>query len=409
MNSSFEYRIKSIAYELAKKDSNYNEDQDKENQNKLKIILNKSSINEDIIRMKINGIINDLKRNPNYRVTKYTGEEILNVMEQHLISGGLESISQMDNEEFLTRSVTDVVIENDRIYNKEITAIVEKSYIRGEEIILSAEIIKQLILGNLSKEKLENLSNIFENSKEVSDKNVDSIDKILNNTAQGKDEALTYLSAKKVGENCNYFKENRDRNSQRGAIFILARKALSGDKTLMQEACIKAAQFGLKDLIKEDGTINMDLAYQKFIDSIQGDKKLMDRYATKEDFVKEVKEANERGKINIEKDYSKDKAFTEGWRRCSTKEEKDAFMKKYSMARKIEDDIFVQIRKNSTEGRIEETKELIRNLSQSTRHNIEECVLKLISNSPVSKELQEVVNQTFNKAEKLKKQEENGR
>lgn len=409
MNSSFEYRISSIAYELAKKDSNYKEDQDKEDQNKLKMILEKSSINEDIIRMKVNGILNDLERNPNFSVAKDTGEEILNVMEQHLMSGGLESISQINNEEFLTKSVVDVVIENDRIYNQEITSIVEKSYIREEKVILSAAIINQLIEGNLSKEKLENLSNIFENSKDVSNKNISNIEKLLSGTEQEKDEGATYLSSKQAGGDCNFFKENRDRNAKRGAIFLVVRKGLTGDETLMQEACIRAAQFGLNNLIKEDGTIDIDLAYQQFMDSIDGDERLMAKYATKEDFLKEVKEANERGKQNVEKHYLKDEAFREGWGKCSTKEEKDKFMKEYEKTRKSEVKIFRQINKYSAEGEVEKVKEQIANLAQSTRQNIEKIVLKLISNSPASKELQEFVDQTFNKDEKLKKQEEDGR
>ena len=212
MSDNFESRIGDLAYELAKKDCNYVEKEDKDNQDMLIKILYRSDINKEIIKQQIEATYAVLIQKPNFIPTQNTRTDILNVIEQHLESGNLESITQINDKEFLTSAVVEPIVTNELNYREELSVVMEKTYsnkISGN--VLTSNIMEMLRNGTLSLEKISELSNIFENTKKVQDQRNQSINDMINGTETEKEGAAKYFVAKEIGEGCErHYKANPD-------------------------------------------------------------------------------------------------------------------------------------------------------------------------------------------------------
>lgn len=412
MSTNISSRINVLAYELAKNDVNFKKDKDANDQKKLNQILINSSIYEEKIEMQIKQIINDLGRNPNFEVTNTTKEDILVVLEQHLIMGNLESISQIDDREFISIAVTNRVIEDDRAYKEDVSTMLENYKLRGEELEFSTYMISRLMNGDLSEEKINNLMKILENSEEFKEKGVNSVDAILNGTEEEKEKGGMYLSARDAGGDGQYFKEHKhDKKAMRGAIFIVLRNASSGSPELLQQAVLKAAQFGLNDLIKPDGSIDYDKAFDRYKDAIAGDERLMARFPTKERLMQEVEDANARGAQNVRKQYLKDKKFAERWNACKTPEEKDKLLSERKKSIKMENEIIRSITTLISRNDTERVKEKIASLVGSDRENMEEMLLKIAKTgkSAIKNELTEYITRSFEQKENSNERDSSNR
>ena len=402
MSDNFESRIGDLAYELAKKDCNYVEKEDKDNQDMLIKILYRSDINKEIIKQQIEATYAVLIQKPNFIPTQNTRTDILNVIEQHLESGNLESITQINDKEFLTSAVVEPIVTNELNYREELSVVMEKTYsnkISGN--VLTSNIMEMLRNGTLSLEKISELSNIFENTKKVQDQRNQSINDMINGTETEKEAAAKYFVDKEIGEGCEkHYKANPDNKSIRGVLFILARKATSNNSILKEDACLYAGRNGLSEFIAPDGTIDLDKVYERFKDAVSSDERLAKRFSTKEAFMKEVEKAQKRATKAQLKELSKDKKFKDEWNNCKNDDERDKLFIFKKSSRKKEMELFKIVNKSMENNDLEKAKTLLQELSKSDRHNIRDILNNFAKNHHLEEQLGDFVDNLFDKTNK---------
>lgn len=402
MSDNFESRIGDLAYELAKKDCNYIEKEDKDNQDKLRKILFRSDMNKEIIKQQIEATYAVLTQRQNFIPTQNTRIDILNVIEHHLESGNLESITQITDKEFLTSAVVEPIVTNELNYREELNSVMEKTYSSSiNESILTPNIIEMLCEGALSPEKISELSNIFENATIVKEQRNKSIDDMLNGTEEEKVAAARYFADKEIGGGCEkHYKANPNSKSIRGILIVLARKANSDNLILNEDACLYAARNGLNECITPNGTIDLDKVYEQFKKAISSDERLVKRFSTKEKFMEEIEGAQERATTAQLKEFSKDKKFKEDWNNCKNDKEKDQLFISKKSSREKEGQLIKKINNSIENNHLEDTKYLLQELSESDRHNVEDILSKLVKNNHLENQLGDFVENLFERKDK---------
>ena len=156
-------KIYNIASELAKKDMKFREE-DKNNQTRLNILLEKIGENVETVSQNIETALAGItEKNPDIIVNSDLREFTVNLIEKQVLSGEISSISQVEVANISKSIETDI---QTRIqYEKEISNTLTTSLKTGV-IIFSAYMISQLREGKLSSEQLENMEKMIISSKE---------------------------------------------------------------------------------------------------------------------------------------------------------------------------------------------------------------------------------------------------
>lgn len=391
-------KIYNIASELAKKDMKFREE-DKNNQTRLNILLEKIGENVETVSQNIETALAGItEKNPDIIVNSDLREFTVNLIEKQVLSGEISSISQVEVANISKSIETDI---QTRIqYEKEISNTLTTSLKTGV-IIFSAYMISQLREGKLSSEQLENMEKMIISSKEFKDKKVEALDSIVSEENDEEKEKILGNMERNYMENDQYIIDSIKRNPQgiRAGIIVLAKLAKTNDKTLLQNALVKAGKYGLQEAIKEDGTIDMDYLYEQMAASVKEDTKLEERFSSKEKFEEEIDEMNRRCAKKVKEELKGSKRFIEGYRKCATTDERHEYHTSYKQNKKEESKAIYMFSKNVQNGDLEAAIQQIQQLSTSEKPNMMQILSRNViksGNTTVIAQLQQKINDSFN-------------
>lgn len=308
-----------IATELAKKEIGFKDFVDKDNQDKLKMLqLKVSESLEQIENVTNNSIKTMLTNNPDLNIEELeTG--IVVSLERKVSEGKINTLEDMKSPEVI-KAIQAEVMASDKYYvSSQITAEqVADSVVVGA---IAGMTFAEFINKDMTQEEILQVEEQLKNSTEYKQFTIDSMDKLFNSkTQEEKEQAATVVGLRNKGVTSRNFRiQNKGTNADRATIMIISRMAATGEPELIKEAIIEAKLAGFEKLVNQDGTINFGEAHKAMLVAIGEDSKLNARYATIEDFKKEVETANARGSRNVQKEYQ---SFRENYSTMQTSEDK---------------------------------------------------------------------------------------
>lgn len=308
-----------IATKLAKKEIGFKEVEDKDNQDKLKVLqLKISEYLEQIENVTNNSIKMMLTNNPDLNIEELeTG--IVVSLERKVSEGKITTLEDMKSPEVLNAIQAEVMVSEKYYVSSQITAEqVADSVVVGA---IAGMTFAEFISKDMSQEEILQVESQFKNSQEYRQAVISSMDNLFNGKNQEeKEQAATVVRLRNKGVTSRNFRiQNKGTNADRATIMLISRMAATGNPELIKEAIIEAKLAGFEKLVNEDGTINFDEAYSAMLETIGEDVRLRERYSTREDFMREIEAANSRGSRNAQKEYE---TFRETYSAMKTNEDK---------------------------------------------------------------------------------------
>lgn len=351
-------KISNIASELAKKDMKFT-DEDKKNQDRLAKLSETTKEYFEIVTDRINYIVASIKeKNPELANNENLREDILTYMENRVASKEITTIEHINAPEMVSK-IEKNVSKDDNEYKKEVSDMLTNSLKTGS-IVFSGYMVDQILSGNLTLEQLQNLEKTIETSAEVVSQVNESIENFLNGTNTKKDGEILIVRDNKRNE---YLAKNRDKNTaKRGTIITLAQLAMIDGEYAKQKLMIRAAEYGLTELLDENGNFDMDKAFELFQEQIKYNPKLQERFSNKEKFIQEIEAMRDRRIQRKEKELLGNEVYREALRVCKP-EDRARFM--------AERDAYAVTRT-----------EIIKNYVQAVKENDKEKIQELDSSIP---------------------------
>lgn len=292
-----------IATKLAKKEIGFRDVEDKDNQDKLKILQFKISESLEQIEIFTNKSIKGmLTNNPNLDINELeTG--IVFSLERKMFEGKITTLEDIKSPEVLNAIQVEVMASNKYyVSNEIITEQAADSAIVGS---IAGMTFAEFIGKDMSQEEIVEFEKQFKNSIEYRKATITSMDNLFDGkTQEEKEKAATVVGLRNKGiPSRNYRIQNKGTNADRATIMLISRMAATGEQELIKEAIIEAKLAGFEKLVNEDGTINFDEAYIAMLGTIGENDRLRERFATREDFIREVESANSRGSKHAQQEY----------------------------------------------------------------------------------------------------------
>lgn len=390
-------RMYNMAAELAKKDLKF-KDEDREDQDKLKILLFKTAENEEVIRDQLRAVLHAIKaNNPNMLIDSDVRNEVLVEMEKRVYTGEINSISTLQSVETIGELATPVIQRQE--FEADVSEMLEESVKVGGAILLTEALTEKLIEGKLTDKQLDDLGNMIRNSKEARELDLNDHKKLFDKDVpeEEKINAARNLGDARFNQPSEYFMKNKTPQAMRGAYFQIARLYTSNSPISKQLAKQVAGKYGLLDIFGDNNDIDMDKVFERFRECIKGDSRLEERYNSREAFEREVSGARDRGAQNILNLYMKDIDFETEWNKCKTDEERENLMIRTREQRKRDGDNLRSISKYRDAGETEKLAEVINELSQSPRKDMKRLLYEIANGQKdpeakefILKELQEI-------------------
>lgn len=312
-------RQTAIATELAKKELNLS-DKDLKDQDKLKALLVKQDeISEDVNMFVIKTMATIAKAYPGVDVTDFE-VDIIMALEKKVEAGEITSVETLYSPD-TQRFINDFVINSGDYYNF-------AEHTTAEEIATEVAVgitLAEFINKDMTQEEIRGIANQYRNSTEFKENMVKDIDYIFNGQdGEEKQRAAANIRLREISDYATKINERYgDANiSKAYAISAIVRDALNNDGKASKDMIYMAKEVGFISLIKTDGNVDFDIAYEAMLETAKEDPKVRERYATKEKFIEYFKRKNERAARVKAKELDEDIDLQSKYKDAQTTEEK---------------------------------------------------------------------------------------
>ena len=308
-----------IATELAKKEMKLKKE-DYEKQEVLAKLKVKSDENLEDINSFVSKMTGIIAKNGEGQLLSELQFDILVNLEQRVMNNEISSIEGMNSAQTI-KDISNYIINSNKDYLEQLNNS-NKEQVNSTNI--AALTFMEFIAKSMTLEEIEAYESEYRKSEGYKKAVTSSMDNLFDaKTYEEKEQAAINIQAIELSRKSDdYCIQNKGTKSDRAILLKIFRFVGMGTPEMLQEAAIKAKKMGF-DIIKEDGTIDLDATHKIFIDTYTREgEQVPERFSTVDNVFKTLeKSAKARAKSTINK-YEKNEKFKNMYEQAKTPNDK---------------------------------------------------------------------------------------
>lgn len=365
------------------------EEINKGNQEVLPIFLQKQNdMLEEVDMFVIKAMATIAKDYPDIDITKFEGI-IIDSLAEKIEEGKITTVESMDDKGVQNSIVADVVKAYD--YH----AFVNNN--SAQEVVTNIAVgmtFAEFINKDMTQDEIKQFEKQYRASDEYKQALTSDMDKLFGaNTQEEKENAAEHvrlrdLSIKSSELADRYEKHQGNKMYNVASIAFISRMAITNDPELMKEAIILAKKTGLDSLVKPDGTIDIDLAYETMLEQVKHDPKVAERYSTKEKFLEYLESKNKRDARVMARNMDENTGLKDKYQTAKTQEEKMEVLKSEGQKRIDRKEIMTGLKNAIHTKNNEELQTRMAELVENNPEWAKEILLRFASGDKTSQNVQ---------------------